>query len=136
MTVVYKCRGCAVVKNPCRIRVDDPKPCLRSVVMAGAAKNLKIKAKTGYQSMTKNKDKYLQQLCTLTSLCVRDLDKIMSEPEGLNRGSKIADTVNSLDLCNDICMRVGLDLSFEKMKKIKEMKVSASSYYKNFKFGR
>lgn len=68
--------------------------------------------------MESKEKKYLSELTLVVSAFLRELDKIMTTNECIERGKRIAKLANWLSFNNDGAMRFGLDYSLNKIKKI------------------
>ena len=67
-----------------------------------------------------NYKKHLKYLTESVNHFLRQLDKVMWEPPAAERGKKIAELTNQLEIQNDSAMRFGLNYGWEKINKIKE----------------
>ncbi len=73
--------------------------------------------------MAKKTSEHRKHLIGLSSAVARALvliDKEMKKPSNENRGKRIAEITNSLEMANDIALRFGLDYGFNKITKLKE----------------
>lgn len=69
--------------------------------------------------MVNKEKKYLKSLTQSVIKFLTALDTEMKNPSSYERGAKIAKLANSLEIENDSAMHFGLDLSFDKIKKMK-----------------
>lgn len=59
--------------------------------------------------------KYLVELTNAVSAYLNEHDKLMKQPPTPERGRKIAELSNKLEMSNDAALHFGLDLSFDKI---------------------